>query len=177
MHSVPHINHIEDRRKSYMAVVRKKHSKRFEPKPSKKHGQLDELEKLNSKRIRIKKRIQTEGDNAMEAIGRKREHIVFKALDLLMEEKAIKGYVPSGKLSDADLQGVDAFVVMCDESGNRMIVKMGIGNPRFVHEQRDLYPNVLHIPVDAQADTASLKELIRAELELWVDIHTAHAAA
>lgn len=117
-------------------------------------------------RTRIQEQILANKDNIKtEAIGHKREQKVFCALDALKKEGVIVGYLPSGKLSEADLSGIDVFVIVCDAQGRRNVKKIGIGSATFVFEQKIKYPDVIHIPMSSSTTEEDIKEFIKRELQ------------
>ncbi len=105
-----------------------------------------------------------------DCVGRERERRVYRVLSSLVEGEdkshGIVGYAPSGKLSDADLEGIDVFISYKKDKHEQVkILKMGISGTRFMHHDEVLYPDVVHIPVDASYSDEDLKNLIISKIK------------
>lgn len=103
-------------------------------------------------------------------VGRERERRIYKILSSLVEGEdkshGIIGYAPSGRLSDADLEGVDVFIsYKKDKQDQVRILKIGICGSYFIGQDKISYPDVIHIPVDNSYSDDDLKSILISKIK------------
>ena len=137
---------------------------RYRHKPTRK-----ELDR-NKKRRLILERIRSHPTPLADFVGRERERRIYKILSSLVEGEdkshGIVGYAPSGRLSDADLEGIDVFIsYKKDKQDQVRILKVGICGPYSIHQDAASYPDVIHIPVDSSFSDDDLKSILLSKIE------------
>jgi len=121
--------------------------------------EIQRTENLNRVRPKIEKKIL--GQPQAQEIGELREKKVLDALEDLKEKREIQNYLSQGKLSYADLGGVD-FIFVYVNDGAYKVCRFSVTGERWIKKHQERHPEIPVIPVDLNESRESIEQRVLA---------------
>lgn len=104
-------------------------------------------------------------------VGDERERRVLEVLDKMKDDHFIHDFLPTGKLSFADvMRGVDVYVTVVCESSYRLI-KLSITGPKWVDEHKRKHSDTLVISVESYETDDAIRKRIEEEIKRFLCYH------
>ncbi|MBN2197636.1 hypothetical protein JW698_00330 [Candidatus Wolfebacteria bacterium] len=132
---------------------------RYYGKNLKKKSRLSRRERVKEK---IKKKINK--NHISYKVGLKRDYLFKQALLSLKKEGKIRDFIQTSRLSDADLNGIDFYVVSVDEKKYETF-NFSITGKRWVATEKERHPNIIVMFVDIYENIFLLKQRILKEIK------------
>lgn len=118
----------------------------------------------------IKYRAETQ-PSSQRHIGDMREEKIFGILQKMKDDNSIRDFLPTGKLSFADVMyGVDFYVTVICESSHRFI-ELSITGPKWVEKHKQKRPNTLVIGVESYETDDIIRKRIEGEIKEFLCYH------
>lgn len=105
-------------------------------------------------------------------VGCFREETVKEVLQEMKERKEIIDFLPTGKLSWADVkEGVDFYVIIVG-AGRRRVLPISVLNSKYIEAERQNHPRNFFVGVNENMSKGKIRQAVRRQLQTIVQIST-----